>query len=83
MHKESLWVNQIIKELNPEGFIAKTDINYKCFPEIFKSIEEDFKTRGLILEQLLIRNINLPASVKTTIESKQHFNNWRFQRHSG
>lgn len=37
---------------------------------IFKSIEEDFKSRGLILEQLLIRNINLPASVKTTIESK-------------
>ncbi|TRX16618.1 prohibitin family protein [Flavobacterium franklandianum] len=37
---------------------------------IFKSIEEDFKSRGLILEQLLIRNINLPSSVKTTIESK-------------
>jgi len=37
---------------------------------IFKSIEDDFKQRGLILEQLLIRNINLPASVKTTIESK-------------
>ncbi|KAB1155021.1 prohibitin family protein [Flavobacterium luteum] len=37
---------------------------------IFKSIENDFKRRGLILEQLLIRNINLPASVKTTIESK-------------
>ncbi len=37
---------------------------------IFKSIEDDFKSRGLILEQLLIRNINLPASVKTTIESK-------------
>ncbi len=37
---------------------------------IFKSIETDFKKRGLILEQLLIRNINLPASVKTTIESK-------------
>jgi len=37
---------------------------------IYKSIEEDFKKRGLILEQLLIRNINLPASVKTTIESK-------------
>jgi regulator of protease activity HflC (stomatin/prohibitin superfamily) len=37
---------------------------------IFKSIEEDFKTRGLILEQLLIRNINLPASVKASIESK-------------
>lgn len=37
---------------------------------IFKSIEDDFKKRGLVLEQLLIRNINLPASVKTTIESK-------------
>ena len=37
---------------------------------IFKSIEADFKTRGLILEQLLIRNINLPNSVKKTIESK-------------
>lgn len=37
---------------------------------IFKSIEEDFKKRGLILEQLLIRNINLPSSVKQTIESK-------------
>jgi len=37
---------------------------------IFSSIEADFKSRGLILEQLLIRNINLPASVKTTIESK-------------
>jgi regulator of protease activity HflC (stomatin/prohibitin superfamily) len=37
---------------------------------IYTSIENDFKSRGLILEQLLIRNINLPASVKTTIESK-------------
>lgn len=37
---------------------------------IKKSIENDFQKRGLILEQLLIRNINLPASVKTTIESK-------------
>jgi regulator of protease activity HflC (stomatin/prohibitin superfamily) len=37
---------------------------------IFKTIETDFKSRGLVLEQLLIRNINLPASVKTTIESK-------------
>jgi regulator of protease activity HflC (stomatin/prohibitin superfamily) len=37
---------------------------------IFKTIETDFKDRGLILEQLLVRNITLPASVKTTIESK-------------
>ena len=37
---------------------------------IFKSIEDDFKARGLVLEQLLIRNINLPVSVKASIESK-------------
>jgi regulator of protease activity HflC (stomatin/prohibitin superfamily) len=37
---------------------------------IYKTIEVDFKKRGLMLEQLLIRNIDLPASVKKTIESK-------------
>ena len=37
---------------------------------IFKSIEADFKARGLVLEKLLIRNINLPETVKKTIESK-------------
>lgn len=37
---------------------------------IFKSIDEDFKKRGLVLEQLLVRNITLPQSVKSTIEQK-------------
>lgn len=37
---------------------------------IFKSIEDDFKIRGLVLEQLLVRNITLPQSVKATIEQK-------------
>lgn len=37
---------------------------------IYKSIEEDFRRRGLLLEQLLIRNITLPASVKASIEQK-------------
>ncbi len=37
---------------------------------IFKSIETDFRKRGLLLEQLLVRNIMLPTSVKQTIESK-------------
>jgi regulator of protease activity HflC (stomatin/prohibitin superfamily) len=37
---------------------------------IFKSIESDFRKRGLLLEQLLVRNIMLPTSVKQTIESK-------------
>jgi regulator of protease activity HflC (stomatin/prohibitin superfamily) len=38
--------------------------------KIFATIESNFKNRGLLLEQLLVRNITLPASVKTTIESK-------------
>lgn len=37
---------------------------------IFKTIETDFKIRGLLLENLLVRNITLPQSVKTTIEQK-------------
>jgi len=37
---------------------------------IYRSIENDFKTRGLMLEQLLVRNITLPNSVKASIESK-------------
>jgi len=37
---------------------------------IFKSIDSDFKKRGLILEQLLVRNITLPQAVKTAIELK-------------
>ncbi len=37
---------------------------------IFKSIEDDFKKRGLVLEQLLVRNITLPNNVKTSIEEK-------------
>ena len=37
---------------------------------IFTSIEQDFRKRGLVLEQLLVRNISLPESVKATIEQK-------------
>jgi regulator of protease activity HflC (stomatin/prohibitin superfamily) len=37
---------------------------------IYKSIEDDFRKRGLMLEQLLVRNITLPNSVKASIESK-------------
>ncbi len=37
---------------------------------IFKGIEADFKNRGLLLENLLVRNITLPAAVKGTIEQK-------------
>jgi regulator of protease activity HflC (stomatin/prohibitin superfamily) len=37
---------------------------------IFTTIDADFKKRGLVLEQLLVRNITLPANVKTSIEEK-------------
>lgn len=37
---------------------------------IFKGIEIDFRNRGLMLENLLVRNITLPAAVKGTIEQK-------------
>lgn len=37
---------------------------------IFSAIENDFKRRGLLLENLLVRNITLPASVKGAIEQK-------------
>jgi regulator of protease activity HflC (stomatin/prohibitin superfamily) len=38
--------------------------------KIFKDIQKLFQSRGLELEQILVRNITLPASVKQTIESK-------------
>ncbi|NII85624.1 prohibitin family protein [Pedobacter sp. SG918] len=38
--------------------------------KIFNTIEKSFAKRGLELEQLLVRNITLPASVKASIESK-------------
>jgi len=38
--------------------------------KIWKAIEEEFQKRGLLLENLLVRNITLPTSVKNAIESK-------------
>ena len=37
---------------------------------IYKDIENNFKMRGLELEQLLVRNITLPNKVKAAIEEK-------------
>ena len=37
---------------------------------IFKTIEANLKIRGFVLEQLLVRNITLPATVKASIEEK-------------
>ncbi len=38
--------------------------------KIFESIKTDFDNRGIILENLLVRNISLPPSVKAAIEAK-------------
>jgi regulator of protease activity HflC (stomatin/prohibitin superfamily) len=37
---------------------------------IYKTIEDNFRARGLELEQLLVRNITLPNRVKAAIEEK-------------
>jgi regulator of protease activity HflC (stomatin/prohibitin superfamily) len=37
---------------------------------IFKTIDDDFRKRGLLLENLLVRNITLPVPVKAAIERK-------------
>lgn len=37
---------------------------------IFKTIDDEFKKRGLVLENLLVRNITLPNAVKGSIEQK-------------
>jgi regulator of protease activity HflC (stomatin/prohibitin superfamily) len=37
---------------------------------IFKTIDDEFKKRGLVLENLLVRNITLPTAVKGSIEQK-------------
>lgn len=38
MHSEPLTVDKIIKEINPEGFVSKNDINFELFPIICKKI---------------------------------------------
>lgn len=38
--------------------------------KIFKAMDKEFQKRGIMLENLLVRNIKLPQSVKTSIEEK-------------
>lgn len=37
---------------------------------LFKAIDDEFRNRGLLLDQVLVRNIDLPESVKAAIEAK-------------
>ncbi|PIF30228.1 DNA-binding NarL/FixJ family response regulator [Flavobacterium sp. 9] len=62
MHSEPLTVDKIIKGINPEGFISKSDINFELFPIICKKILEGdiFRSNTIIESQreLFKRNIN-------------------------
>jgi len=62
MHSEPLTVDKIIKEIKPEGFIAKSDINFELFPVICQKIlnGEFFKSKTIKDSQreLFKKNIN-------------------------
>ncbi len=62
MHNEPVWVNRIIKTLNPQGFISKNDINYKSFLPIMESITKKdayySKTIKEAQKEFVIKNIN-------------------------
>ncbi len=62
MHGEPLAVDKIIKDINPEGFVSKNDINFELFPIVCKKIVdgEMYKSPTIIESQkeLFQRNIN-------------------------
>lgn len=58
MHKEPVWVDQILKAIKPEGFIAKTDLKPKNFSKIFLDIESNETVySSAILEALKIMKL--------------------------
>lgn len=62
MHSEPLTVNTVIKEINPEGFVSKSDINFELFPIICKKIMDGdtFRSQTILESQqeLFKKNIN-------------------------
>jgi regulator of protease activity HflC (stomatin/prohibitin superfamily) len=76
MNYEERYIRSIARTRIREGatgFVA-TDL-YSARRKEFETsirqlIEKDFQSKGFILEQLLVRNITLPASVKESIERK-------------
>lgn len=62
MHSDPLTVNTVIKEIKPEGFVSKSDINFELFPIICKKIMDGGTFRSpTILEsqqELFKKNIN-------------------------
>lgn len=58
MHKEPVWVDQILKAIKPEGFIAKSDLKPKDFSKMFLDIESNETVySSAILEALKIMKI--------------------------
>lgn len=62
MRSEPLTVDKIIKGIQPEGFISKSDINFELFPVICKNIinGETFRSNTIVESQreLFKKNIN-------------------------
>jgi DNA-binding NarL/FixJ family response regulator len=62
MHSEPLTVATVIKEINPEGFVSKSDINFELFPIICKKIMDGdtFRSQTILESQqeLFKKNIN-------------------------
>lgn len=62
MHSDPLTVNTVIKEINPEGFVSKSDINFELFPIICKKIMNGgtFRSQTILESQgeLFKKNIN-------------------------
>lgn len=62
MHSQPLVVNKIIKEIEPDGFVSKSDINFELFPIICnKILKGDIFLSDTIMEsqrELFKKNIN-------------------------
>lgn len=62
MHSEPVWVNRIIKKLNPNGFISKNDIDYKSFSQIIKiiNIDKSYYSKSILEAQkeFLVKNLD-------------------------
>jgi DNA-binding NarL/FixJ family response regulator len=61
MHSEPLTVDKIIKEINPEGFVSKSDINFELFPIICKKIMdgETYRSPTIIESQRELHKSNI------------------------
>ncbi|WP_281321886.1 response regulator [Flavobacterium aestivum] len=61
MHSEPLTVDKIIKEIHPEGFVSKSDINFELFPVICKKIMvgEIYRSPTIIKSQKELLNSNI------------------------